>query len=1195
MAGWRDSAPRQQSEREGFEWVQAPDDGLWYEMRVRGPSYLDDPPPAAPELIPSQQQPTIDPQQQLTSPDQVPTGALDAFFSPIARTSLSDVPKLLASGTVSLAREVATSPIPTPWTVQEALMRLMGNGAQRVAQKVNPKANLDIVQQLGEQTQVRDAAFRALQQDIQGSMSPQMQASLQKNWIDRDAEGNLTWGDADIATLLGQTVQSAPGVVAGIGAGGGAAQVLRAGTKGLFRRAGLERLARAGNTAAEARLKKIDAILDAAGYGLGETSVAAPLAEQQVRDQVNALDMATLRHSPRFMEIYDAAQELGPEERFRYARETLANELGSSTGLKVAATTLAAGPIAGPVVGRARRLISAPSAEVAAQATRGRLGNAGVTALEEIGQETVQSGAEGALQALALREAGVRGDQADPYLQAANQAVGGAAAGGLIGGGIGYATGRPRGAASARSPAPGAPTAGTPPGSPPGAPPPGGAPEAAAPVDEQVNMATLAALTRQAQATEGVDLDAVQQIKQAVLREQMPMPEAAAVLREMIQQARPSSPSGDAAAPRAAAPSTEAATGSTSTAEDFEAITREAITAGVETATLRDLARGVLEGRLDRGQATSTVRQLLADAQARAAAAPAPAGAPDAQGVQAQGEPQTAQPPSPTDTTGLAAMGGDMARGISASMRDALWASYSQGSTVVAGIDDPALHAAKAAGVPTDDRAAFDRFLTDYGNGLARAGDARPKAQASSAPAPLNDLVERAAQETRTVPQVEGVLAAMTAEQVSPSAEAGRFWRDVYPRLSPSARKVIDAYVRGHDFADHTRDSIVDVGTIIGIALPADAQALDPEDRRAVAFMRRANMAYDHISDGQAQSTAAELRGSERPQRFEAAGEPGSEGRDRAGDRRAAEAASRGAAGADSATEGRGTEENRGDARPAARASGRHDGPVAGNRARPGDRQAGAPSPAGSEREAARVPDESGSADAPSVLAGSREPTAHDENARGEKPGPAPDDSGGQGASAQPPAREARRGDQADAGNVRRGDREEAAREDAGRLTAVPPAAACRLSRGSPRSGRQGCRAPIAQSCCRREPRAGGTFRATIARLGRSARSRCKRTHAIRLRQPRAGIARRIRRRIAGKRGARRRWRGRCLRRGPCCRASAGLADERRRAGARRRGRRRRALPGAERGGRGKGVSGHPMARAGHRAHARCGEHARRG
>ena len=255
MAGWRDSAPRQPSEREGFEWVQRPDDGLWYELRVRGPSYLDDPspPPAAPDLIPSQPQPTIDPQQQLTSPDQVPTGALDAFFSPIARTSLSDIPKLLASGTASLAREVATSPIPTPGTVQEAAMRLMGN----VAQKVNPKANLDVVQQLGEQTQVRDAAFQSLQQDIQSSMSPQMQASLQKNWIDRDAEGNLTWGDADVATLLGQTAQSLPGVAAGIGAGGGAAQVLRAGTKGLFRRAGLGRLARAGNTAAEARRKRM--------------------------------------------------------------------------------------------------------------------------------------------------------------------------------------------------------------------------------------------------------------------------------------------------------------------------------------------------------------------------------------------------------------------------------------------------------------------------------------------------------------------------------------------------------------------------------------------------------------------------------------------------------------------------------------------------------------------------------------------------------------------------------------------------------------------------------------------------------------------------------------------------------------------------------------------------------------------------
>lgn len=983
MAGWRDSAPRQPSEREGFEWVQRPDDGLWYELRVRGPSYLDDPspPPAAPDLIPSQPQPTIDPQQQLTSPDQVPTGALDAFFSPIARTSLSDIPKLLASGTASLAREVATSPIPTPGTVQEAAMRLMGN----VAQKVNPKANLDVVQQLGEQTQVRDAAFQSLQQDIQSSMSPQMQASLQKNWIDRDAEGNLTWGDADVATLLGQTAQSLPGVAAGIGAGGGAAQVLRAGTKGLFRRAGLERLARAGNTAAEARLKKIDAILDAAGYGLGETSVAAPLAEQQVRDQVNALDMATLRHSPRFMEIYDAAQELGPEERFLYARETLANELGSATGLKVAATTFAAGPIAGPVAGRARQLLTGRVAEAAAHATRGRAANAGVSALEEMGQEFVQSGAEGALQALALREAGVRGDQADPVLQAANQAVGGAAAGGLIGGGIGYATGRPGGAASATSPAPDAPAAGTAPGSPPGAPPPGGAPEAAAPVDEQVNMATLSALARQAQATEGIDVGAVQQITRAAVRKQITMPEAAQALRGLITDATGATPETDAGAAGAGQP------------------------------------------------------QAGSEAAVEAEGAAAVAGA-------AQGEPQTAQQPSSIDAAANAAATSPTNGKAEPTEAQKEAGNYAKGHVRVQGLDisieNP--RGSVRSGTNKDGRAWKTTMPDHYGYIRGTVGKDKDHIDVTLGPDPENaslpifvfnqaNLETGQFDEHKTFMGYADVDAARAAYRASFSGRLGqrmekgllgiaqftpeqfKAWLADGAHGTPAQGPQGSAADLTPDEAAHSRYPNVAPETAERLAVPGVTEELRRMAPHAGWSETGGRMIRKSEDPDSPDYSTVVGRTKWLPHEPWFAGLPTKLGKD--GDYVAL--VEKALAGEKlTAREQRVIEGMTEAAEQTVRANAISDADLVKLlRRRAEERAASVMSEADIQEYHAHLNDEERAQD--------EWFRRENESARGEESGPAPDDSGGQGPPAQPPAGEARRGDQADAGNVRRGGREE--------------------------------------------------------------------------------------------------------------------------------------------------------------------------
>jgi len=88
-----------------------------------------------------------------------------------------------------------------------------------------------------------------------------------------------------------------------------------------------------------------------------------------------------------------------------------------------------------------------------------------------------------------------------------------------------------------------------------------------------------------------------------------------------------------------------------------------------------------------------------------------------------------AVPPAPS-STGLTEGLGGMGQGVAQGMRDQMWASYQKGSTRVAGVNDPALAAAKQAGVPATDRAAFDNFLTSY----AAADKAVPPAAADVPP-----------------------------------------------------------------------------------------------------------------------------------------------------------------------------------------------------------------------------------------------------------------------------------------------------------------------------------------------------------------------------------------------------------------------------------------------------------------------------
>ena len=75
--------------------------------------------------------------------------------------------------------------------------------------------------------------------------------------------------------------------------------------------------------------------------------------------------------------------------------------------------------------------------------------------------------------------------------------------------------------------------------------------------------------------------------------------------------------------------------------------------------------------------------------------------------------------PKFTDEGSLETLGGGMLRGISENLHRQLWESYSKGSTVMAGVDDPALIAAKKFGIPTNDRQALEDFIKNvYAKGL---------------------------------------------------------------------------------------------------------------------------------------------------------------------------------------------------------------------------------------------------------------------------------------------------------------------------------------------------------------------------------------------------------------------------------------------------------------------------------------------
>lgn len=137
------------------------------------------------------------------------------------------------------------------------------------------------------------------------------------------------------------------------------------------------------------------------------------------------------------------------------------------------------------------------------------------------------------------------------------------------------------------------------------------------------------------------------------------------------------------------------------------------------------------------------------------------------------------QDPQAREMEALGRFGG-LGEAIGASLRDGLWDAYQKGSIKFAGIDDPALAAARRAQVPTDDRAAFNAFLDQYGRGEAPAAGTPPPPRAQALPAEsaeLKALLDKA---------MANLPAERRAEVLQKMQEAGVNPRDVQERMRAS-------------------------------------------------------------------------------------------------------------------------------------------------------------------------------------------------------------------------------------------------------------------------------------------------------------------------------------------------------------------------------------------------------------------------
>jgi predicted GNAT family acetyltransferase len=286
------------------------------------------------------------------------------------------------------------------------------------------------------------------------SLSDSAKDALSREFISKNDQGGYEWGDATLHTVGLMGAQSLLGTAAGAGAGAGITKVLqlfanplgrsvlaaaaRSGSVQATRKLGLVDgiLTRGVTNALDAtkRLRGVDSVLGALGFGVGEGLISGTQAGSGVEAAIKMLPPETLLNNQRYQQILASTDDRMTDlERHQYAADTIASEAATEAGFQSGLlTSLLGAPMGayfGRILGQSGRLGST------------RLASTAVGAAGEAAQEALQSAGEAAIGVRARQRAGEQ--DLDMLEQAINQAIGGAAAGGALGGAIGAVDFRP--------------------------------------------------------------------------------------------------------------------------------------------------------------------------------------------------------------------------------------------------------------------------------------------------------------------------------------------------------------------------------------------------------------------------------------------------------------------------------------------------------------------------------------------------------------------------------------------------------------------------------------------------------------------------------------------------------------------------------------------------------------------------------
>ena len=245
---------------------------------------------------------------------------------------------------------------------------------------------------------IQDLGSRAVEYWFEG-LSDHAKESLSKEFVTRDEQGDLAWGDAGWDTVKLMMGQSALGTTAGMGIGGalvkGFQLVPNLSTK----------------------------VAGALGYGIGEGTIAAGQSGAHVERQIDAMSHEQLLAHPEYQAAFDELGDAGQAKRL--VRDAAAGQASAMAGLS---TMVLSAPF-GAVMGKAFQGVPLATNRARSIAT-------GATA--EAGQEFLQSGAEQMAQNKAIQDYADQGRGL--FSGVLNAAIGGAAAGGILGGTIGTVT-----------------------------------------------------------------------------------------------------------------------------------------------------------------------------------------------------------------------------------------------------------------------------------------------------------------------------------------------------------------------------------------------------------------------------------------------------------------------------------------------------------------------------------------------------------------------------------------------------------------------------------------------------------------------------------------------------------------------------------------------------------------------------------